>query len=173
MCFPNSLTIFWRSYDIINENYFCVHHKNWQKHNQYFKLSLFTIKLTLCHIKPNIKLNLSLTSSISLVFLPLEMQKRLKQTKAYHIIFLLCLKRKNLQNLRNGSYRNPFLQCVCYWYNLLQWMSFILYDNWKTLIFIKVYSLLRYVVSFFEAGVLKDVQILCVISTITRVPTEK
>ena len=31
------------------------------------------------------KLNLSLASSISLVFLPLEMQKRLKQTKVYHV----------------------------------------------------------------------------------------
>ena len=35
--------------------------------------------------------------------------------------------------------KNPFLQCVYYWYNLLQWKFFILCDNWKTLVFIIVY----------------------------------
>ena len=34
------------------------------------------------------KLNLILTSSIYLVFLPLEMQKRPKETKVYHMFFL-------------------------------------------------------------------------------------
>ena len=36
------------------------------------------------------KLNLILTSSIYLVFLPLEMQKRPKETKVYHMFFWGC-----------------------------------------------------------------------------------
>ena len=35
------------------------------------------------------KLNLILTSSIYLVFLPLEMQKRPKETKVYHVFLRL------------------------------------------------------------------------------------
>ena len=38
-----------------------------------------------------------------------------------------------------GFRKNLFLQCVCYWYNLLWWMFLILCDNWKTLLFIIVY----------------------------------
>ena len=51
------------------------------------KLLFFTINshfLTSNEISTYRKLNLSLTSSIYFVFLPLEMQKRLKQTKVCH-----------------------------------------------------------------------------------------
>ena len=51
------------------------------------KLLFFTINLhfvTSNQISTYRKLNLSLTSSIYFVFLPLEMQKRLKQTKVCH-----------------------------------------------------------------------------------------
>ena len=85
------------------------------------------------------KLNLPLTSSIYLAFLNPERQRKLKQTKVYHAFFLLCRKRNNPQTFQNDTCKNPFLQCVCYWYNFLQRMFFILCDSWKILLFIKVY----------------------------------
>ena len=83
-------------------------------------------------------LNLPLTSSIYFVFLPLEMQKKTQTDQSIPCVFLLCLKRNDPQTFKSGSCKNPFLQCVCYWYNLLRWMFFILCDNWKTLLFMKV-----------------------------------
>ena len=71
----------------MNESYFCVRHKNRQKHNYHFKTAVFYIKFTLRHVKPNIywkKLNLLLTSSIYVSFFPLEMQKWFEHTKIYH-----------------------------------------------------------------------------------------
>ena len=61
--------------------------------------------------------------------------------------------------------KKVFLQCVCYRYNLLRSMFFILCDNWKTLFFSKSLSLLwdffnHHVVVFFETSVLKEVHIL-------------
>ena len=38
-------------------------------------------------------------------------------------------------SIQKWQLQNPFFQCVCYWYNLLQWI----YDCWKTLFFKKVY----------------------------------
>ena len=58
--------------------------QKWAKQNQ---LLFFTINLhfvTSNQISTYRKLNLPLTSSIYFVFLPLEMQKRLKQTKVCH-----------------------------------------------------------------------------------------
>ena len=78
------------SYEIINESYFCVRHKNRRKHSQHFKLLFFTLNLhfvTLNQIATYRKPNLPLTSSIYLVFLPLEMQVRLNQTKVYCTLF--------------------------------------------------------------------------------------
>ena len=83
-------------------------------------------------------LNLPLTSSIYFVFLPLEMQKKTRTDQSIPRVFLLCLKRNDPQTFKSGSCKNPFLQCVCYCYNLLRWMFFILCDNWKTLLFMKV-----------------------------------
>ena len=76
-----------------------------------------------------------------LVFLSVERQKRLEQTKVY-LVFLLCLKRNAPQTFKSGSCKNSFLRCVRYWYNLLRWMFFILCDSWKTLPFVKVYGYL-------------------------------
>ena len=56
-----------------------------------------------------------------------------KQQTSY---FSLCLKRNHPQILKNGCNKDPFLQCVCYWYYLL--CFFILCDNWETLLFILV-----------------------------------
>ena len=116
------------------------------------KLLFFLINLhfvLLNQISPYRKLNFPLTSSIYFVFLPIEMQKRLQQTKLYHKktptdqsiphVFLLCLKRNHPQTFKSGSCKNRFPQCVCYLYNLFRWMFFIPCDNWKTLLFMKVY----------------------------------
>ena len=47
-------------------------------------------------------------------------------------------------------------------------MFFVLRDNWRTLLFIKVLDFFkRAVVAFFEASVLREVRILCAISTMT------
>ena len=105
------------------------------------KLLFFIINLhsvTSNQISTYRKLNLPLTSSIYFVFLPLEMQKKTRTDQSIPRVFLLCLKRNDPQTFKSGSCKNPFLQCVCYCYNLLRWMFFILCDNWKTLLFMKV-----------------------------------
>ena len=106
-------------------------------------LKLMFLTMNLHFVKSNqistyIKLNLPLTSSIYFVFLPLEMQKNSNRPK-YTTRFLICLKRSSPRTFKSGSYKNTFLQWVRYWYNLLRWMFFILCDNWKTLLFVKVY----------------------------------
>ena len=85
------------------------------------------------------KLNLSLTSSIYLVVLPIEMQRRFKQTNIYHTHFTLSEK-KRPKGFKCSSCKNPFFQCVCYWNDLLRLMLFIPCYNCKTLLFKKVYS---------------------------------
>ena len=88
------------------------------------------------------KLNLSLTSSIYFVFLPLEMQKTLINEqwtdKSIPHVFLLCIKRSDQQTFKCSSYKNLFFQRVCYCYNLLRLIFFILRDKCKTLLFMKV-----------------------------------
>ena len=88
------------------------------------------------------KLNLSLTSSIYFVFLPLEMQKTLINEqwtdKSILHVFLLCIKRNDQQTFKCSSYKNLFFQHVCYCYNLLRLIFFILRDKCKTLLFMKV-----------------------------------
>lgn len=56
-------------------------------------------------------------------------------------VFLICLKRTDL---RAAATKIVFLHLLCYLYNLLRWIRFILCRNWKTLFLIKVYSLLVY-----------------------------
>ena len=110
--------------------------------NKILKLLFFIINLysvTSNQISTYRKLNWSLTSSIYFVFLPLEMQKKTRTDQSTLRVFLLCLKRNDPQTFKSGSCKNPFLQCVCYCYNLLRWMFFILCDNWETLLFIIVY----------------------------------
>ena len=102
------------------------------------KLLFFVINLhsvTSNQISRYRNLNFPLTSSIYFVFLPLEMQKKTRTDQSIPRVFLLCLKRNDPHS---GSCKNPFLQCVYYCYNLLRWMFFVLCDNWKTLLFMKV-----------------------------------
>ena len=91
-----------RSYEIISESYFCARYKNSRKHSQHFKLLFFTINLhfvTSNQIPTHVKPNLPLTSSIYLVFLPLDIQGRLKQTKVYHTFFFTLSEKKRPANL--------------------------------------------------------------------------
>ena len=92
------------------------------------------------------KPNLPLTSSIYLVFLPLEMQGRLKQTKVYCSCFYFVWKERTHKAL-SGSSKNPFLQFVCYWYNFLRWRFFVLWYNWEVLLLIIVYHYSEIVLS--------------------------
>ena len=88
-------------YKTLTKNYFCARHKNRRKHNQDFKLLLFAINLHFIKSKQiytSRKLNLPLTNNIYLVFLPLEMQRKLKQTKVTTRLFTLSEK-KRLTNL--------------------------------------------------------------------------
>ena len=74
---------------------FFVRYKNWRKHNQQFKLLFFTINLCFVlwnQVSSYRKLNLPITTSTYLAFLPLEMQRRLKQTKVYHTFFYFAWK---------------------------------------------------------------------------------
>ena len=107
------------------------------------KLLFFTINLhfvTSNQISTYRKLNLPLTSSIYFVFLPLEMQKKTQTNQSIPRVFLLCLKRNDLQTFK-------LLLAT----NLLRWMFFILCDNWKTSLFTKV---CRYFENFLSAMLL-------------------
>ena len=78
------------SYEIKKEKAICVRHKNNRKHNQQFKLLTLTTNLhfvTSNQSSTYRTLNLPLGSSIYLVVLPLEMQRRLHQTKVYHTFY--------------------------------------------------------------------------------------
>ena len=113
------------------------------------KLLFFIINLhfvTSNQLSTSRKLNLPLTSIVYFVFFPLEMQKRIEQTKVYHA-FSHFVWKNYPQTFKSGSCKNAFLQCVCYCYNLLRWMFFILCDTWKKLLFMKVYRCSEIVLS--------------------------
>ena len=81
------ITFFKMSYRIINKVTFVSPTKTGENKTNILKLLFFLINLhfvLLNQISPYRKLNLPLTSSVYFVFLPLEIQKRLQQTKVYH-----------------------------------------------------------------------------------------
>ena len=129
------------SYEIINESDFCVRYKNRRKHNQSFKLLFFTINLhfvTSNQIPTLRKRNLPLSSSIYLVFLPLEIQGWLKQTKVYHTYFYFVWKETTHKPLKMAVAKTLFSSVYAIG-TLVSMNVFILCDNWKTLISIIVY----------------------------------
>ena len=109
-------------------------------YNEHFKRLFFTINLPLLtsnQISIYRKLNLSSTHSIYLVFKPLEMQKRLKQTKVYYKLFLLWMERNDPQTFKIDSCKkNPFFPVCMSLVQLASMNVFILCDNWKTLPYI-------------------------------------
>ena len=140
--------------------------------------NIFHNKFTLNHIKPNIyiqktiyrKLNLSLTSSIFSSSYVQKFKKRLKQTKVYHTFCYFVLKETTYKPLKVASAKNLFSSV----YVLVQLASmnvFILCDNRRTLLFMKLYRnaeiLLSAMLLLSLSQCLGEVRILCVISTLT------
>ena len=104
------------------------------------KLLFFIINLnfvTSNQLSTDRKLIMPLTSSVYFIFFPLEMQET-KTKQSISCVFPLCLKRNDPQTFKSDSCKNPFLQCICYCYNLFRWMFLILCDTWMTMLFIKV-----------------------------------
>ena len=79
--------------------------------------------------------------------------------------FAFSPKRNNSITFKCRSSNKPFLQCVCYQYDFLQRMCFILCDNWKILFFKKVYRYSEgfadhHAAVFLEKSISKEVRIL-------------
>ena len=82
-----------------------------EKTTNILKLLFFTINLHFVksnQISACRKLNLPLTTSIYFVFLPLEMQKRLWQTKVYHPFLYLVWKETTHKPLTVAAAKNLF-----------------------------------------------------------------
>ena len=112
------------------------------KHNQHFQLQFFTINLDFIasnQVYTCRKLNLPLLISIYLAFLPLEIQRKLKQTKVYHTLFHFVWKETTDKPLKEAASKTLFFSVDYHWLNLRRWKFFIPCDNWKALLFIKVY----------------------------------
>ena len=123
------------------------------------KLMFFTINLHFCQIKPNI------TKQHLFCLLTPRNAKKTRTDQSIPIVCLLSEKKNEPRIFRSGSCKNPFLQCVRYWHNLLRLMFFILvitgrhYFSWKFIVTLRL--LKRHVAAFFY---LLEVCILCVIS---------
>ena len=114
---------------------------------QTFQTAIFLNKCTLTLIKLNIYMKKTKFKShkqyLCCVLFSGNVETNI-QTKMYYIFLALSLKRNGSQTFKCSSSNKPFLQCICYWYNLLrQKCFFILCDNWKTLFFIKIIAALR------------------------------
>ena len=132
----------------------------------FFKIDLHIV--TSNQLSTSGKLNLPLTNSIYfLFFITSRNAKKTQTNQNIQRVFLLCLKRNDPQTIKNGSCKNPFLQCVCYWYNLLRWMIFFyaltgrLYLLWKINITLRPYCCFLWSQCFERKSVF-----FCVISTI-------
>ena len=138
------------------------------------KLLLFIIKLHFVasnQLSTDRKLNLPLTSSIYFVLFPLEMQKRLKQTKVYHAFSHFVWKETTHKPLKVPAARTLFfsvyvIATTCF--------GQCFYSVWylKDIVFHESLSLLwdsfkQHVAAFFEASALQEVRILCFISATT------
>ena len=110
------------------------------------KLLFFIIKL---HFVTSNQLSTDRKLNLQCLFRLLSPRNAKKTQTDQNIpcVFPLCLKRNDPQTFKSGSCKNPFLQCVCYYYNLLRWMFFILCDTWKKLLFMKVYRCSEIVLS--------------------------
>ena len=140
------------------------------------KLLFFIVNLhfvTSNQLSTSGKLNLSLTSSVYFVFFPLELQKRFKQ-KNFTMRFPTLSEKKRPTNLQKYQLEEPFFWVCMLLLQLVSMNAF--YSVWylKNIAFHESLSLLWYcfkshVATFFEAGVLQEVRILCFISATTKV----
>ena len=115
------------------------------------------------------KLNLPLTSSNYFVFLSLEMQKRLEQTKVYHALSYFVCKKTTHKLLKVAAAKTLFssvfvIGTTCFDECFLFYVIHVRHCfSWKinvTLRFCK-----RHVAAFFGASVLKEVRIISAITT--------
>ena len=131
------------------------------------KLLIFTINLHFVasnQISTYRKLNLPLTSSIYLVFLPLEMQKRLEQTKVCHAFSYFIWKETTHKPLKVAAAESLIFSVYIIGTTCFD-ECFSFYVITKRHYFLTF--LLKFIVTTFsEANVLKEVRILCVISAI-------
>ena len=110
--------------------------------------------------------------------LPLEIQRGLartkdlrklifliEQTKVYYI-FCTLSEKKQLKNLQLYHNNEPFLLCICFWYNFHWWMFFILCDKWKALFIV---ALKVFPTAMLLRSGLKVVCILCYLHNISTV----
>ena len=107
------------------------------------KLLFFTINshfLTSNEISTYRKLNLSLTSSIYFVFLPLEMQKRLKQTKVCHAFSYFVWKETTHKPLKVAAASSLFSSVYviitacfdeCFSFSVITKRHYLHYFSWK------------------------------------------
>ena len=136
------------------------------------KLLFFTINvhfITSNQILTYRKSDLPLTSGIYLVFLLLEMQGRLKQTRQYQTFLLFYWKVTTQKPLKVAVAKTLFssvyiIATTCF-------LFYVITENYtfhnSLLFFWNCFNC--HVVAFFGASVLKEVRNLCVISTITVV----
>ena len=89
--------------------------------------------VTLNQISTYRKLNFSLTSSIYLVVLILEMECRLKQVKIYHTYFYFIWKGTTHKPLKVAAAKTFFSSVYVIGTTYLDECFFISFDNWKTL----------------------------------------
>ena len=139
-----------------------------------FMFYVFTINLHFVksnQISTYRTLNLPLASSIYFVSLPLETQKRLKQIKVYHTFSYFVWKETTQKPLKVAAAKTLFssehvIGTTCFdKYFLFYVVTGRHCFSWKFIVTLRL--LKRHVAAFFEASVLKEVHILCVISTIT------
>ena len=140
------------------------------------KLLFFTIKLhflTSNLISTYRKLNLPLTSSIYFIFLPPEIQIRLRQTKEYHVFSYFDWKETTHNLLKVTAAKSLFSSVYvvgttcfdeCFSFYVITKRHYFSFRESSSWIW---YFFKRHFVTFFEASVLKEVRILRVISTIT------
>ena len=117
------------------------------------------------------KLNLPLISSVFFAFFPLEMQKRLEQTKVYHAFSHFFWKETTHKPLKVAAARTLFSSVYVITTTCFD-ECFLFYGYLKKIAFHESVSLLwdcfkRHVAAFFEASVLQEVRILHFISAIT------
>ena len=96
---------------MINENYFCVHHKNRRKHNRHFRSVVFHNKFTLCQVKPNIyiqKTKFASRKQYLFCVLTCRNAKKTRTDQSIPLVFLLCLERNDQQTFKSGSCKKPF-----------------------------------------------------------------
>ena len=124
------------------------------------KLLFFTINLqfvTSNQISTYRKLNLPLTGSIYLVFFPLQIQKKLNQIKACHVLFYVTWKETTHKPLKLAAAKRLFSSVYIIGTTCFN-ECFSVYVLTKTLLFVKDH---RYSDTFlnviFKASVLKEV----------------